>query len=178
MRESGLPPDLTLVQQSIWGSTTWEPLEELQSDHLPIKIEWSRRDQRERRMERRMVLDTRKTDCSMYTRLVEERMREMREERDCRRKYGLLLSVMREAAEEATPRRAVGARKSRWETREIRGARRERNKLRKDQNSNREDWVRKSRKLHETTVAAKRKIWRKDCKPSQKLETSRRPGTW
>ena len=70
------------MHQSAWGSATWEPLEELQSDHLPIKIEWSRAVQRERRLERKMVTDMRKTDWSMYTRLVEERIEEVREERD------------------------------------------------------------------------------------------------
>ena len=77
---------------------------------------------------------------------------------------------------EATTKRVVGARKSRWETREIRGARRERNRLRRDLNSNMEDWVRKSREVHEMTVAARRKTWKKDLQTIAETRDTKK--TW
>ena len=159
-------PDLTVVKGENYGQFTWEPLHELQSDHLPIKITWSRTIVVERK-QRKTELNVRKTDWEEYKRYIDERAVIIDEETNIPEKYKKLVETMKEAAKKATPIKVKRKDGIHWETSEIRKAKKCRNRLRRDLTARREEWVQKSREVGRLIREAKTRVWREKLRNIQ-----------
>ena len=80
------------------------------------------------------------------------------------------MKTVERAMEEATPTRTIKKEQVKWMTAEIRRERRERNRLRRDINNNREEWKAKCKKVRDLEVEAKRRIWREKLEGIQEAK--------
>ena len=154
-------PDLTVIRMDMVEHFSWSVLHDLQSDHLPIKISW-RKTFKVEKGKRSVDWNVDKADWNKYRDYIEEHIATVQEEEDIPQKYKKMVKIIKEAANESIPKKVIREERNLWITADILRMRRERNELRRNIATRREEWVNKCRELSEMTLEAQRRTWRKN----------------
>ena len=154
-------PDLTVIRMDMVEHFSWSVLHDLQSDHLPIKISW-RKTFKVEKGKRSVDWNVDKADWNKYRDYIEEHIVTVQEEEDIPQKYKKMVKIIKEAANESIPKKVIREERNLWITADILRMRRERNELRRNITTRREEWVNKCRELSEMTLEAQRRTWRKN----------------
>ena len=152
-------PDITIVNSEAADRFSWQPLNELSSDHSPMLIKWNQLVKTERE-QRRVRPNFQKADLNLFrARLVEYQLL-LEAVTDPAIKLKTFVDCVLKAAAIAVPQKVCRKNKTPWMNAELKTLIQERNRLRRDMGANRDAWVAKTREVLEKAQEAKRNTWR------------------
>ena len=152
-------PDITIVNSEAADRFSWQPLNELSSDHSPILIKWNQLVKTER-MQRRVRPNFQKADWNLFRARLAEYQPLLEDVRDPATKRKTFVDCVQKAAAIAVPQKVCRKKETPWMNAELKTLIQERNRLRRDMWANRDAWVAKTREVFEKTQEAKRDTWR------------------
>ena len=150
----GMPRDAEL-----YNCFSWQPLNELSSDHSPILINWNQLVKTER-AQRRVRPNFQKADWNLYRARSAEYQPLLEAVTDPATKLKTFVDCVQKAAAIAVPQKVCKKKETPWMNAELKTYIQERNRLRRDMGANRDAWVAKTREVLEKTQEAKRNTWR------------------
>ena len=158
----GSAPDLTMVHSSQVGRATWEVTESFGSDHSALLVE----------LECGVCVRStpsvewgwcwRTADWTAFEREIDNRLSQEADNlvhSDLDTRVELFCSVTLDAARRHVGRRPVDPNRKTWLTAEVRAAIRERNALRRQIGTRRQDWIQACRRVRELIREAKERQW-------------------
>ena len=139
-------PDITIVNSEAADRFSWQPLNELSSDHSPILIKWDQLVKTER-AQRRVRLNFQKADCSLFRARLAEYQPLLEALTDPATKLKTFVDDVQKAAAIAVPQKACRKKETPWMNAELMTQIQERYRLRRDMGANRDAWVAKTREV-------------------------------
>ena len=152
-------PDITIVSSEAADRFSWQPLNELSSDHSPILIKWNQLVKTER-AQRRVRPNFQKVDWNLFRASLAEYQPLLEAVTDPTTKLKTFVDCAHKAAAIAVPQKVCRKKETPWMNAELRTLIQERNRLRRDMGANRDAWVAITREVLEKTQEAKRNTWR------------------
>ena len=152
-------PDITIVNSEAADRFSWQPLNELSSDHSPILIKWNQLVKTER-AQRRVRSNFRKADWNLFRARLAEYQPLLEAVTDPATKLKTFVDCLQKAAAIAVPQKVCRKKETPWMNADLKTLIQERNRLRWDMGANRDAWVAKTREVLEKTKEAKRNTWR------------------
>ena len=152
-------PDITIVNSEAADRFSWQPLNELSSDHSLILIKWNQLVKTER-TQRRVRPNFQKADWNLFRARLAEYQPLLEDVRDPATKLKTFVGCVKKAAAIAVPQKVCRKKETPWMNVELQTLIQERSGLRRDMGSNRDAWVAKTREALEKTQEAKRNTWR------------------
>ena len=105
-------PDITIVHSSVASSCSWDVLETIGSDHLPIQLVIGSSGMKEEETKRKYNFN--KTDWEKYSSVCDRSLSEWNEDMSLEKNYKVLIETMQKAAKESTPFTKVGGNRKPW----------------------------------------------------------------
>ena len=152
-------PDITIVNSEAADRFSWQPLNELSSDHSPILIKWNQIVKTER-AQRRVRPNIQKADWNLFRARLAEHQPLLDAMTDPATLLKTFVDCVQKADAIAVPQKVCRKKETPWMNAEIKTLMQERNRLRRDMGANRDAWVAKTREVLEKTQEAKRNTWR------------------
>ena len=149
-------PDITIVNLEAADRFSWQPLNELSSDHSPIIIKWYQLVKTERE-QRRVRPNFQK---NLFGARLAEYQPLLKAMTDPATKLKTFVDCVQKAAAIAVHQKVCRKKETPWMNAELKTLIQERNRLRLDMGANRDAWVAKAREVLEKTQEAKRNTWR------------------
>ena len=156
-------PDITIVNSEAADRFSWQPLNELSSDHSPILIKWNQLVKTER-AQRGVRPNFQKADWNLFRTRFAEYQPLLEAVTDPATKLKTFVDCVQKAAAIAVPQNVCRKKETPWMNAELKTLIQERNRLRRDIGANRDAWVAKTREVLEKTQEAKRNTWRAHLK--------------
>ena len=148
-------PDITIVNSEAANRFSWQPLNELSSDHSPIRIKWNQLVKTER-AQRIVRPNFQKADWNLFRARLAEYQSLLEAVTDPATKLKTFVDCVQKAAAIAVPQKVCRKKETLWMNAELKTLIQERNRLRRDMGANRDAWVAKTREVLEKTQEAKR----------------------
>ena len=152
-------PDITIIYSEAADRFSWQPLNELSSDHSPILIKWNQLVKPEG-AQRRVRTNFQKADWNLFRARLAEYQPLLEAVTDPATKLKTFADFVQNAAAIAVPQKVCRKKKNPWMNAELMTFMQERNRLRRYMGANRDAWVAKTREVLEKTHEAKRNTWR------------------
>ena len=152
-------PDITIFNSEAADRFSWQPLNELISDHSPILIKWNQLVSAER-AQRRVRPNFQKADWNLFRAHLAEYQPFREAVTDPAPKLKTFVDCVQKAAAVAVPQKVCRKKETPWMNAELKTHIQEHNRLRRDMGANRDAWVTKTREVLEKTQEAKRNTWR------------------
>ena len=156
-------PDITIFNSAAADRFSWQPLNELSSDHSPILTKWNQLVKTERE-QRRVRPNFQNVDCNLFRARLAEYQPLLEDVRDSATKLKTFVDCVLKAAAIAVPQKVCRKKETPWMNAELKTLIQERNRLRRDMGANRDAWAAKTREVLEKTQEAKRNTWRAHLK--------------
>ena len=137
-------PDITIVNSEAADRFSWQPLNELSSDHSPILIKWNQLVKTEH-AQRRVRPNFQKADWNLFRARLAEYQPLLEAVTDPATKLKTFVDCVQKAAAIAVPRKVCRKKVTPWMNAELKTLIQERNRLRRDMEANRDAWVAKTR---------------------------------
>ena len=150
---------ITIVNSEAADRFSWQPLNELSSDHSPILNRCNQLVKTEH-AQRRVRPNFQKVDWNLFLSRLAEYQPLLEAVTDSATKLKTFVECVQKAAAIAVPQKVCRKKETPWVNAELRTLIQERNRLRRDMGANRDVWVAKTRKVLEKTHEAKRNTWR------------------
>ena len=151
-------PEITIVNSEASDRFSWQPLNELNSDHSPILTKWNQLVKTER-AQRRVRPNIQKAEWNLFRARLAECQRLLEAVTDPATKLKTFVDCVHKAAAIAVPQKVCRKKETPWMNAELKTLIQERNRLRRDMGANRDAWVAKTREVLEKTQEAKRNTW-------------------
>ena len=152
-------PDITIVNSEAADRFSWQPLNELSSDHSPILIKWNQLVKTER-AQRRVRPNFQKAYWNLLRTRLAEYQPLLEAVTNPATKLKTLADCVQKAAAIAVPQKVSRKNETPWMNAELKTLMQERNRFRRDMGSNRDALVAKTTEVLEKTQEAKRSTWR------------------
>ena len=152
-------PDITIVNSEAADRFSWQPLNELSSDHSPILVKWNQLVKTER-AQRRVRPNFQKADWNIFRARLAEYQPLLVAVTDPATKLKTFVDCIQKAAAIAVPQKVCRKKETPWMNADLKTLMQERNRLRRDMGANRDAWVAKTREVLEKTQEARRNNWR------------------
>ena len=152
-------PDITIVNSEAADRFSWQPLNELSSDHSPILIKWNQL-AKTQRAQRRVRPNFQKADWNIFRARLAEYQPLLEAVTDPAIKMKTFVDSVQKEAAIAVPQKVCRKKETPWMNAELKTLIQERNRLRRDIGANRDVWVAKTREVLEKTQEDKRNTWR------------------
>ena len=152
-------PDITIVNSEARDRFSWQPLNELSSDHSPMLIKWNQLVKTER-TQRRVRPNFQKADWNLFRASLAEYQPLLEDVRDPATKLKTFVDCVKKAAAISVHQKVCRKKETPWMNAELKTLIQKRNRLRRDMGANRDAWVAKTREVLEKTQEAKRNTWR------------------
>ena len=156
-------PDITIVNSAVADRFSWQPLNELSSDHSPILIKWNQLVKTER-TQRRVRPNFQKADWNLFRARLAEYQPLLEAVTDSTTKLKTFVDCVQKATAIAVPQKVCRKKETPWMNAEPKTLIQERNLLRRDMKANRDAWVAKTREVLKKTQEAKHNTWRAHLK--------------
>ena len=143
-------PDITIVNSEAADRFSWQPLNELSSDHSPILIKWNQLVKTER-AQRKVRPNFQKADWNLIRARLAEYQPLLEDVRDPATKLKTFVDCVQKAAAIAVPQKVSRKKEIPWMNAELKILMQERNRLRRDMGANRDAWVANTREVLEKT---------------------------
>ena len=148
-------PDITIVSSEAADRFSWQPLNELSSDHSPILIKWNQLVKTER-AQRRVRPNFQKADWNLFRARLAKYQPLLEAVKDPASKLKTFVDCVQKAAAIAVPQNVCSRKETPWMNAELKTQIQERNRLRREMGANRDAWVAKTRDMLEKIHEAKR----------------------
>ena len=152
-------PDITIVSSEAADRFSWQPLNELSSDHSSILIKLNQLVKTER-AQRRVRPNIQKAEWNLFRARLAEYQPLLEAMTDPATKLKTFVDCVQKAAAIAVPQKACRKKETPWMNAELKTLMQERNRLRRDMGANRDAWVTKTREVLAKTQEARRNTWR------------------
>ena len=137
-------PDITIVNSEAADRISWQPLNELSSDHSPIIIKWNQLVKTER-AQRRVRPNFQKANWNLFRACLAEYQPLIEAVTDPVTKLKTFVDCVQKAAAIAVPQKVCRKKETPWMNAELKTLIQERNRLRQDMGGNRYALVAKTR---------------------------------
>ena len=152
-------PDITIVNSEAADRFSWQPLNELSSDHNPILIKWNQL-VKTARAQRKVRPNFQKADWNLFRARLAEYQPLLQAVTDPATKLKTFIDCVQKAAAISVPQKVCRKKETPWMNAELKTLKQERNRLRRDMGANRDALVTKTREVLEKTQEAKWNTWR------------------
>ena len=168
-------PDISIINSAAADRFSWQPLNDLSSDHSTILVKWNQLVKTER-AQRRARPNFQKADWNLFRARLAEYQPLLEAVTDPTTKLKAFIGCVQKAAAIAVPQKAGRKKETPWMNAERKTLMQERNRLRRDMGANRDAWVAKTREVLEKTQEAKRNTRRANLEEVTRTKDARKPG--
>ena len=137
-------PNITIVNSEAADRFSWQPLNELSSDHSPILIKWNQLVKTER-AQKRVRPNFQKADWNLFRTRLAEYQPLLEAVTDPASKLKTFIDCVQKAAAIAVPQKVCRKKETLWMNAELKTFIQERDPLQRDMGANRDAWVAKKR---------------------------------